>query len=169
MEQLTGNGVGTPQRMTRKEIADNLKKHGHVGSTAGVTINIAPKKVNNKQTTDNSLTQSYEEELWMKDIPPNLNRINDDVTHARGVDEAINLLKQVNYDQKGNSVDRNPEKRQRASYNAYVEREMERLQTKQPTLSYSQKQQIISKSWQRAPENPVYRKCVERGDLEKFL
>ncbi|KII70307.1 Coiled-coil domain-containing protein 124 [Thelohanellus kitauei] len=138
MKLLSGKDDGTPQKVTRKEIAGHIEKLGPVGSTLGVTISSPAKKVKNKPTATDPNVPTDDEEILMKDIPLNLNRLNNDAIHATGVDQAIDVLGQLNLGGKDDNGDRNPERRQRAAYNAYRDREMDRLKTEQPTLNYSQ-------------------------------
>lgn len=68
---------------------------------------------------------------------------------AQSVDEAIAVLKV------SDEEDRHPEKRMKAAYKAYEDRELARLKKESPNLKLSQLKQIVFKSWQRSPENPL--------------
>lgn len=52
-------------------------------------------------------------------------------------------------------VDKHPEKRMKAAYNAYEEKRLKELKLEQPTLRLSQLKQLIFKEWQKSPENPL--------------
>ena len=70
---------------------------------------------------------------------------------ARTVEEAIDVLSVS----QASAVDKNPEKRQKAAYAAFEEREMPRLKAENPNLRQSQVKQLIRKSWLKSPENPL--------------
>lgn len=70
---------------------------------------------------------------------------------ARTVEEAIDVLS-VSQDQGG---DKHPEKRQKAAYAAFEEREMPRLMAENPNLRQSQIKQLLRKEWLKSPENPI--------------
>ena len=78
---------------------------------------------------------------------------------ARTVDEAIAVL--------GGPAgkvaeDKHPEKRMKAAFAAFEEREMPRLKTENPTLRMSQLRQLLRKEWMKSPENPMVQ-GVSRG------
>ena len=68
------------------------------------------------------------------------------------VDEAIAVLKVSGPDQ---GLDRHPERRMKASYAAFEEREIARLKAENPNLRLSQVKQLVRKEWMRSPENPM--------------
>ena len=70
---------------------------------------------------------------------------------ARTVDEAIDLLS-VSAQGK---VDKNPEKRLKAAYAAFEERELPRLKAENFNLRQSQLKQQLRKEWMKSPENPM--------------
>lgn len=70
------------------------------------------------------------------------------------VDEAIAVLK-VSDGGGGNGLDRHPERRMRASYAAFEEREIPRLKAENPNLRLSQVKQLVRKEWMKSPENPM--------------
>ena len=69
---------------------------------------------------------------------------------ARTVEEAIDVLSVAQ--EKG---DLHPEKRQKAAYAAFEEREMPRLKAENPNLRQSQIKQMLRKDWMKSPENPL--------------
>ena len=69
---------------------------------------------------------------------------------ARTVEEAIDVLS-VSQDRE----DKHPEKRQKAAYAAFEEREMPRLKAENPNLRQSQVKQLLRKEWLKSPENPL--------------
>lgn len=52
-------------------------------------------------------------------------------------------------------VDKHPEKRLKAAYNAFEEKRLKELKEENPTLRLSQLKQMIFKEWQKSPENPL--------------
>ena len=70
---------------------------------------------------------------------------------ARTVDEAIDMLT-VSTQEK---VDKNPERRLKAAYTTFEERELPRLKAENPNLRQSQVKQLLRKQWMRSPENPM--------------
>ena len=70
------------------------------------------------------------------------------------VEEAIAVLK-VSDGGGGNGLDRHPERRMRASYAAFEEREIPRLKAENPNLRLSQVKQLVRKEWMKSPENPM--------------
>lgn len=69
---------------------------------------------------------------------------------ARTIEEAIDVLSVAQ--EKG---DLHPEKRQKAAYAAFEEREMPRLKAENPNLRQSQIKQMLRKDWLKSPENPL--------------
>ena len=69
---------------------------------------------------------------------------------ARSIDEAIDVLG-------GGStpIDRHPERRMKAAYTAFEERELPRLKAENPNLRLSQLKQLLRKEWMKSPENPM--------------
>ena len=69
---------------------------------------------------------------------------------ARSVEDAIAVLNVGS-----TPVDRHPEKRMKAAYNAFEERELPRLKQENPNMRLSQLKQLIKKDWMKSPENPM--------------
>lgn len=70
---------------------------------------------------------------------------------ARSVEDAIAVL-----NVSGSApVDRHPEKRMRAAYNAFEEHELPKLKTENPNMRLSQLKQLLKKEWMKSPENPM--------------
>lgn len=70
---------------------------------------------------------------------------------ARTVDEAIAVLSVG----KETTQERHPERRVKAAYAAYEERELPRLKEENPNLRLSQLKQLLRKEWMKSPENPM--------------
>uniref|UniRef100_A0A914C9C4 HMG box domain-containing protein n=1 Tax=Acrobeloides nanus TaxID=290746 RepID=A0A914C9C4_9BILA len=84
------------------------------------------------------------------EVEVNINQLDPDALNARNVEDAIKALTVEE-----SSVDRHPEKRMKAAYTAFEDRNMPRLKEEHPTLRLSQLRQILKKEWQKSPENPL--------------
>lgn len=80
----------------------------------------------------------------------NTNRLEIEVEEARTVDDAISILNSNQDD-----IDKHPEKRMKAAYKAYQQRRLHELKSENTGLRLSQLKQIISKEWEKSPENPL--------------
>ena len=69
---------------------------------------------------------------------------------ARSVEDAIAVLNVG-----GPAVDRHPEKRMKAAYSAFEERELPKLKHENPNMRLSQLKQLLKKDWMKSPENPM--------------
>lgn len=83
-------------------------------------------------------------------LEENVNRLIVEGETARSVDEAIAILS-IN-DQK---VDRHPEKRVKAAYQEFEDRNLPRLKAENPNLRLSQLKQMLKKDWMKSPDNPM--------------
>mmetsp|Transcript_7083 Transcript_7083/g.24667 ORF Transcript_7083/g.24667 Transcript_7083/m.24667 type:complete len:89 (-) Transcript_7083:93-359(-) len=72
---------------------------------------------------------------------------------ASGVDAATDLLTNLNTEDE--KSDAHPERRRKAAFKAYEEREIPRIRAENPGLKLSQIKEIIFKNWQKSPENPM--------------
>ncbi|KAK7070924.1 hypothetical protein SK128_013653 [Halocaridina rubra] len=99
--------------------------------------------------------QEEEEELSVDEIPlvENLNRLQDNVVSASGIDEALSAMSTEE-----GSVDRHPEKRMATAFKAFEEKRMPQIKKENPTLRLSQLKQVLRKEWQKSPENPLNRR-----------
>lgn len=68
---------------------------------------------------------------------------------ARTVEEAIDLLTTQE------KVDKHPEKRLKAAYAIFEERELPRLKAENSNLRQSQVKQLLRKEWMKSPDNPL--------------
>ncbi|KAF0987907.1 hypothetical protein HZS_40 [Henneguya salminicola] len=154
--------VDAKPRVTRKEIADKSEILGPIGSSTGTTASPTSKSLKDTPRSLSISDYDVEEEI-LSDAPININRLDDDTIHAKGIDEALDVLQNLNMGQKEQIIDRHPEKRRRAAFASYMDREMIRLKMEQPTLTFSQREQIIFKNWQKSPENPIYMNHLNRS------
>jgi hypothetical protein len=97
-------------------------------------------------------------------IPENTNRSVEIVVAARSVDAALEQ-----FDRHAStastadtaspapalSEDRNPEKRLKAAFAAYEEKNLQRLRDENPSLRLQQVKNMLWEDWQKAPENPL--------------
>lgn len=87
---------------------------------------------------------------------------------ARSVEDAIAVLNVS----KTTPTDRHPEKRMKAAYNAFEERELPKLKTENPNMRLSQIKQLLKKEWMKSPENPmnmVYAKRTQQFIHSEFI
>ncbi|KAG8183653.1 hypothetical protein JTE90_005639 [Oedothorax gibbosus] len=83
-------------------------------------------------------------------LEENINRIQVEGDEARNVDEAISILSNG-----VEKVDLHPEKRVKAAYQAFEERNLPILKAENPNLRLSQLKQMLKKDWMKSPENPL--------------
>lgn len=84
------------------------------------------------------------------EIEENINRIVIEGDQAHTVDEALNLLSVREVE-----VDMHPEKRMKAAYLAFEEKNLPILKQENPNLRLSQLKQLLKKDWAKSPENPL--------------
>ena len=82
----------------------------------------------------------------------NTNREGDVVVQARSVEEAVRQLQVA--DGVSTEGDRHPERRAKAAWESYYERELPLLKEDKPGLKMMQYKNLIFEKWQRSPENP---------------
>nr|XP_042898226.1 coiled-coil domain-containing protein 124 [Parasteatoda tepidariorum] len=85
-----------------------------------------------------------------KPLEENINRLEVDGDIARSVDDAIAILSVS-----GEKVDLHPEKRVKAAYQAFEEKNLPLLKAENPNLRLSQLKQMLKKDWMKSPENPL--------------
>ncbi|XP_029905050.1 coiled-coil domain-containing protein 124 [Myripristis murdjan] len=85
-------------------------------------------------------------------LEENVNRVIPDegTMVARTIEDAIAMLSTEPED-----LDRHPERRLKAAFNAYEEVNMPRLKKENPNMRLSQLKQLLKKEWMKAPENPL--------------
>lgn len=77
-----------------------------------------------------------------------------DVYSASNLDDALSLLESLTVEPATGSIERHPERRMKAAYAAFEEREMPELKAQNPGLRHSQLKEKLFRMWQKAPENP---------------
>lgn len=83
-------------------------------------------------------------------LEENINRLETDELDAHNVDEALSILSV-----KEDAVDRHPERRMKAAYQAFEDEHLPRLKAENPNLRLSQLKQMLKKDWMKSPENPL--------------
>ncbi|KAG2104306.1 hypothetical protein BD769DRAFT_164089 [Suillus cothurnatus] len=80
---------------------------------------------------------------------------------ATGIDDALDLLEVVtakmdkaNMGQQAAGIERHPERRFKAAFEAYKERELPNLKEEHPGLRLQQYQDLLHKQFQKSPDNP---------------
>jgi len=94
-----------------------------------------------------------------QEIEENINRVialekaalGDAYVEARSLDEAVGTMAGLGL----NPQDRTPEKRVKASYAAFEEKNLQAARDENPTLKLSQVKELLWKQWQKSPENPM--------------
>ncbi|XP_035221999.1 coiled-coil domain-containing protein 124-like [Stegodyphus dumicola] len=104
-----------------------------------------------EKLTEKSLAKPQKEPLHIKTpLEENVNRLHVEGEVARSVDDAIAILSISN-----EKPDLHPEKRVKAAYQAYEERNLPRLKAENSNLRLSQLKQMLKKDWMKSPENPL--------------
>lgn len=88
---------------------------------------------------------------------------------ATGIDNALDLMDVVTAkmdkasvgNQAAATVEKHPERRFKAAFNAYVDRELPNIRTEQPGLRLQQYKDLLFKQFQKSPENPFNQVTVE--------
>ncbi|KAL1227704.1 Coiled-coil domain-containing protein [Trichinella pseudospiralis] len=88
--------------------------------------------------------------VTLNDVDRNVNHLTVEGEEARTVDDAIMILSD-----KMTKVDLHPEKRMRAAFAAFQERNLPLLKKENPTLRQSQLMQRLKKEWQKSADNPM--------------
>jgi len=87
---------------------------------------------------------------------------------ATGIDNALDLLEVVtakmdkaSIGNQAAGIEKHPERRFKAAFNAYVERELPNIKEEQPGLRLQQYKDLLFKQFQKSPENPFNQSTVE--------
>ncbi|XP_022240300.1 coiled-coil domain-containing protein 124-like isoform X2 [Limulus polyphemus] len=103
------------------------------------------------------LEQETEKKNAKKNITPNespleenINRLPTEGEEARSVEEAIAVLSV-----KEAELDRHPERRMKAAWEAFEEANLPKVKAENPNLRLSQLKQLLKKQWMKSPENPL--------------
>lgn len=89
----------------------------------------------------------------MDELEENTNRQSEDaMVSASSLDEALSQFGITQEEE-----DEHPERRMKAAFRAFEEREFPRIKKDNPSLKFSQWKQLLWGEWQKSPENPVLR------------
>lgn len=58
-------------------------------------------------------------------------------------------------------MDTHPERRMKAAFTAFEERELPRLKAENPNLRMSQLKQLLKKEWMKSPDNPMVQQLAQ--------
>lgn len=98
-------------------------------------------------STPLSQTSNSNDSLFMDDAPE---------YGASNIDDALFLLSRTSSSSLNvvGTIERHPERRAKAAFAAFEEREMPRLKEEYPGLRLSQLRERLQRLWQKSPENP---------------
>jgi hypothetical protein len=77
-----------------------------------------------------------------------------EIINISGVNEALEELELVDYD-------KHPEKRMRAAWNSFLDKQMAIYRSAYPSLKRQQLINLMQKEFKKSPENPVYKKQTQ--------
>ncbi|KAH7650054.1 hypothetical protein FG379_003134 [Cryptosporidium bovis] len=133
--------VNTGSKLTRAEIAKRTLMFAMKSSSSASNSQ-------NDSGYDDLLVENpnkIDKEMRMKSQENNIEYIT-----ASTLDDAVSLLTMNEV-----SVDKHPEKRQKAAWLSYVDNNLPILKKEHPTFKRSQLLQLLQKMWKKAPENPL--------------
>merc|ERR1712198_90905 len=85
-----------------------------------------------------------------KPLEENLNRTDPNIVNASNVEDAIAALSV-----KEEAVDKHPEKRMKAAYEAFEKERLPQLKAEKSNMRLSQLKQMMKKEWMKHPDNPL--------------
>lgn len=135
-EESKLKGRSTASKVTRAEIEATQRREREMQSAAAASA--LPKGVSEATPLEENPNQLLRQRQLEGEVD------------ARSVEEAIAVLSEATV-----SVDKHPEKRMKAAYLAFEERELPRLKAENPNLRLSQLKQMLRKDWMKSPENPM--------------
>lgn len=115
----------------------------------------------NKQAAAAAAGKEKSKDAEEEPLPENVNRIQIDGEQARSVDQALSVLG----DNKDSGVDMHPEKRMKAAFKAYEEKQLAILKAENSNMRLSQLKQMIKKDWMKSPENPMIQHQMAKLNL----
>lgn len=141
--------------MDEEESSLKSKTSPKVGGASKVTrAEIAETKAKDKKLSDGAtgVSRRMSEDPPLMENPNVLQRERAELGHhdATTVDEALLVLST-----KQMSMEKHPEKRMKAAYAEFEERELPRLKEEYPNLRLSQMKQRLKKDWMKSPDNPM--------------
>jgi len=82
-----------------------------------------------------------------------------EIIDVTGIEEALTELDLTEFD-------KHPEKRMRAAWNAYFEKQYPLFKKDYPNMKRSQLIQMIQKEFKKSPENPIYKIQIQIAKQE---
>lgn len=138
-------GSGASAKMTRAQISE---AQAELRRESGATASALPHGVTEVPVVEENPNRLLQQQQLKGEID------------ARTVDEAIAVLSV-------SKEERHPERRLKAAYAAFEERELTRLKVEYPNLRLSQLKQILRKDWMKSPENPLNQEFVRYNEKTK--
>jgi hypothetical protein len=95
-------------------------------------------------------------------LEPNLNKKRSqdlENGNATGIDAALSVMSIGSFS--SGTPERHPERRVKAAFKAYEEREIAKLRDENPGLKRSQLKELVFKKWKKSPENPMNQAHME--------
>jgi hypothetical protein len=111
------------------------------------------KKEEERKREEKRLIQQQEEAELAKLGKPKLSRQIKTEYSASGLDDALDLLKLTSAQKI--ELDRHPERRMKAAYQAFEATELARLKQENPGLRLGQVKEQVQKLWKKSPLNPM--------------
>ena len=143
------------QKLTSEEEASlkTYKPTVSSGSSKVTRAEIAEKKMHDKTPTGATASaRQLSEDPPLLENPNLILKERAQLGHldASTIDEALDVLSVHDP-----SIEKHPEKRMKAAYAAFEERELPRLKVEFPNLRMSQLKQHLRKDWMKSPDNPL--------------
>lgn len=139
--QLGGKSKGSDTG-TKKTRAQILEAKAEMRRESGATASALPRGVTEAPVLEENPNHLLRQQQLRGEVD------------ARTIDEAIAVLSIP-------KEDMHPEKRVKAAYAAFEERELPRLKSEFPNLRQSQLKQMLRKDWMKSPENPLNQQFAE--------
>lgn len=140
------------QELQEKKLASKMAYEEEMSSIKAAKP--APTKVTRADIANNAQKSAPrpDKPLLLDEQPleENVNRLQVDGDVARNIEEAIAILCVGE-----EKVDLHPEKRVKAAYQAYEDKNLPILKAENPNLRLSQLKQMLRKDWMKSPENPL--------------
>eukprot|EP00210_Caulerpa_lentillifera_P002566 g2461.t1 len=145
--------LGKPSRRQREKLpAPKVTQHRllmdkETEKAAAEAAAVEQKKLDKREVDEDSYAKLVEVE--------NVNR-EEKLVEARNIDDAIVVLNEhLPASSETQKQDLHPEKRRKAAYKTFYERELAELKEEKPGLKLSQYKDLIFKRWLKSPDNPM--------------
>ena len=150
------------RKLELKKLAEEedaqLKTKSSVTTAGGVATKVTRAKIAETKSQEKTsggataLPRKLSEDTPLMENPNLLlkQRSEDGHHDASTIDEAIAVLSTQD-----SAMEKHPERRMKAAYTAFEERELPRLKEEYPNLRLSQLKQRLKKEWTKSPDNPM--------------